>query len=89
MNSTAAIFDLDTLEVAQKNSTQTFFIHYSILMQNQVEIHYKQTFDTNIHKGLHYVSIVVFFTVRQKRVHAGSTIAEGNSAPLQHHMLLV
>ena len=40
MNSTAAIFDLITLEVVKKNATQAFFNHYHILMQNQVEIHF-------------------------------------------------
>ena len=40
LNSTAVIFDLITLEVAKKKSTQIVFDHYRILMQNQVEIHF-------------------------------------------------
>ena len=40
MNSTAAIFDLMTLEVAKKNATQIVVDHYRILKQNQVEIHF-------------------------------------------------
>ena len=41
MNSTAAIFNFITLEVArEKNATQTCFNHYPILMQNQVEINF-------------------------------------------------
>ena len=40
MNITAAIFDLTTVEDAKTNSTQIFFDHYRILMQNQVEIHF-------------------------------------------------
>ena len=39
MNTTAAIFDFNPLEVANKNATQTVFDHYGMLMQNQVEIH--------------------------------------------------
>ena len=40
MNTSAAIFDFITLEVAKKNATQFYLDHYRMLMQNQVEIHF-------------------------------------------------
>ena len=39
MNSTAAIFDLITLEVVKKIPPK-FVYHYRMLKQNQVEIHF-------------------------------------------------
>ena len=35
-----------------------------------------------------HVSIVGFFTLRQKRINCGSTFVDGNSEPLQQHLLL-
>ena len=57
MYSTVAMFDLISLEVAKKVHPH-FVNHYSIQMQNQVEIHFQQTFDTKLvsstFKSLHY-----------------------------------
>ena len=53
MNFTVAIFDLITLESA-KTIPPNFFNHYRILMQNQVEIHFQQTFDTKLVSTTYY-----------------------------------
>ena len=56
-------------------------------MEVAADIHGKVQVSTVFLSYSLHVSIVRFFTFRQKRVHGGSAFDEGNSAPLQHMLL--